>query len=434
MTYKETIDFLFSQFPAYQQIGSKAYKEGLDNTIALDKYFGHPHRKFKTIHVAGTNGKGSVSHTTASILQHAGFKVGLYTSPHLKDFRERIRINGQMIPETEVISFVEQNMAEIKKIEASFFEITTLMAFDWFARSGVDVAVIEVGLGGRLDSTNIITPIVSIITNISFDHTAMLGNTLAAIAAEKAGIIKNDVPAVIGQTDAETEQVFCTKADSVGTSIVFADQIRKIESVEYSADRQYVTIRKKNITEFSHLQLDLLGIYQQKNILTVLAAFDFIKNHFTVTKQNIEDGVASVISSTGLKGRWQKIGENPKIVCDTGHNDDGIRQIVSQLKLQKYNKLHIIIGMVSDKDHDKVLSQLPTNAIYYFTNAQIQRALPAKQLEKKAAVFGLHGLCYHDIPSAINAARKNASANDFIFIGGSTFTVAEIPDDLLNAT
>jgi len=428
MTYRETLDFLFTQFPAYQQIGSKAYKEGLDNALALDAYFGHPHTKFKTIHVAGTNGKGSVSHTIASVLQHAGYKVGLYTSPHLKDFRERIRINGAMISEAEVVSFVEHNIAEIKQIEASFFEITTLMAFDWFARCGVDVAVVEVGLGGRLDSTNIITPIVSVITNISFDHTAMLGNTLAAIAGEKAGIIKPKVPVVVGQTNAETEPVFRTKAKSTNSQIVFADQIRKVKNAEQITDKQVVSIDKNGRLEFSGLELDLLGNYQQKNILTTLAAIDFVKSYFVVNEDDIRTGVASVVSSTGLKGRWQRLGDNPTIICDTGHNDDGIRQIVSQLKLQKYNKLHIVIGMVSDKDHAKVLSQLPADAIYYFTNAQIQRALPAAQLVEKAAAFGLQGNCYTDIPTAISAAKANAAPNDFIFIGGSTFTVAEIPD------
>ncbi len=428
MTYRETLDFLFTQFPAYQQIGSKAYKEGLDNTLALDAYFGHPHTEFKTIHVAGTNGKGSVSHTIASVLQSAGYKVGLYTSPHLKDFRERIRMNGAMISEPEVVSFVEHNIAEIKQIQASFFEITTLMAFDWFARCGVDVAVVEVGLGGRLDSTNIITPIVSVITNISFDHTAMLGNTLAAIAGEKAGIIKPEVPVVVGQTDAETEPVFRTKAKSTNSQIVFADQIRKVTNAEQTADKQIVSIDKNDHLEFSGLELDLSGNYQQKNILTTLAAIDFIKRYFIVNEDDIRAGVASVVSSTGLKGRWQRLGDNPTIICDTGHNDDGIRQIASQLKLQKYNKLHIVIGMVSDKDHAKVLSQLPTDAIYYFTNAQIQRALPAAQLAEKAAAFGLRGNCYTDIPTAISAAKANAAPNDFIFIGGSTFTVAEIPD------
>ena len=428
MTYRETLDFLFTQFPAYQQIGSKAYKEGLDNALALDAYFGHPHTKFKTIHVAGTNGKGSVSHTIASVLQHAGYKVGLYTSPHLKDFRERIRINGAMISEAEVVSFVEHNIAVIKQIEASFFEITTLMAFDWFARCGVDVAVVEVGLGGRLDSTNIITPIVSVITNISFDHTAMLGNTLAAIAGEKAGIIKPKVPVVVGQTNAETEPVFRTKAKSTNSQIVFADQIRKVKNAEQITDKQVVSIDKNGRLEFSGLELDLLGNYQQKNILTTLAAIDFVKSYFVVNEDDIRTGVASVVSSTGLKGRWQRLGDNPTIICDTGHNDDGIRQIVSQLKLQKYNKLHIVIGMVSDKDHAKVLSQLPADAIYYFTNAQIQRALPAAQLVEKAAAFGLQGNCYTDIPTAISAAKANAAPNDFIFIGGSTFTVAEIPD------
>lgn len=428
MTYEQAIDFLFTQLPLYQNIGTDAYKPGLGNTLALDEYFDHPHQKFRTVHVAGTNGKGSVSHITAAILQKAGYKVGLYTSPHLKDFRERIRINGQMIPESEVVDFVERHQQKIKEIAPSFFEMATLMAFNWFAQNTVDVAVIEVGLGGRLDSTNIITPLVSVITNISFDHTAMLGNTLAAIAGEKAGIIKPGVPVVVGQTDAETAPVFKAKAEAEGSPLVFADQIRRIDSASLTADSLNLAISCNGQPEFDRLSLDLLGCYQRKNILTVLAAFDFIAQSLDVSKSDIVAGAAKTIACTGLKGRWQKLSDSPQTYCDTGHNDDGIRQVVEQLRLQKYQHLHIVIGMVSDKDHSKVLRQLPTDATYYFTNAQVPRALKAELLAEKAATFGLHGLCYPSIPEAIAAARKNADSNDFIFIGGSTFTVAEIPE------
>lgn len=404
-----------------------AYKAGLDNTMALDEYFGHPHLKFKTIHVAGTNGKGSVSHTTASILQHAGYKVGLYTSPHLKDFRERIRIDGQMIPEQEVVDFVEKHRQIISQVAPSFFEMATLMAFDWFARSGVDVAVVEVGLGGRLDSTNIITPLVSVVTNISFDHTQMLGDTLPEIAGEKAGIIKPGVPVVIGQSSVDTDSVFVGKAQWAGSTIVFADKVRKVESSVLTADRLNLSISKDGKMEFACLSLDLMGVYQKKNILTVLSAFDFIKKDLNVSEADILAGASSVVASTGLKGRWQKLSDKPLMFCDTGHNDDGIRQIVEQLKLQKYNKLHIVIGMVSDKDHAKVLSQLPVDATYYFTNASVPRALKAELLAEKARAYGLKGECYQSIPLAIDEAKKNATADDLIFIGGSTFTVAEIP-------
>lgn len=427
MDYQQTLDFLFTQLPVYQNIGTLAYKAGLDNTLALDEYFGHPHLKFKTIHVAGTNGKGSVSHTTASILQHAGYKVGLYTSPHLKDFRERIRIDGQMIPEQEVVDFVERHRPIIDKVAPSFFEMATLMAFDWFARSGVDVAVVEVGLGGRLDSTNIITPIVSVVTNISFDHTQMLGDTLPEIAGEKAGIIKSGVPVVVGQSSVETDSVFIGKAMSTGSPIVFADKVRKVEGTVLSADRLNLSISKDGQLEFDCLALDLMGVYQKKNILTVLSAFDIIKKDLRVSDADILAGASSVIATTGLKGRWQKLSDKPLMFCDTGHNDDGIRQIVEQLKLQKYNRLHIVMGMVSDKDHAKVLSQLPTDATYYFTNASVPRALKAELLAEKAKAYGLKGECYPSIPLAIEEAKKNATTDDLIFIGGSTFTVAEIP-------
>ena len=428
MTYQQTLDFLFTQLPFYQNIGTDAYKPGLGNTLALDDYFGHPHLKFRTVHVAGTNGKGSVSHITAAILQKAGYKVGLYTSPHLKDFRERIRINGEMIPESEVVGFVERHRHKISEIAPSFFEMATLMAFDWFARNAVDVAVVEVGLGGRLDSTNIITPLVSVITNISFDHTAMLGDTLTAIAGEKAGIIKPGVPVVVGQSHPETDAVFEAKAAAEHSPLVFADRIRRVESATLTADSLNLTISHNGKPEYDNLSLDLMGCYQRKNILTVLAAFDVLRQKLSVDECDIIAGAAETIATTGLKGRWQKLSDNPPTYCDTGHNDDGIRQVVEQLKLQKYNYLHIVIGMVSDKDHAKVLSQLPTDATYYFTNAQVPRALPAADLAAKAAAFGLHGQCYATIPQAIEAAQKNAAPNDFIFIGGSTFTVAEIPE------
>lgn len=406
MTYKEAIDYLYSQAPMFQHIGKKAYKTGLETTYALDAHYGHPHRAYRTVHIAGTNGKGSTSHMMAAILQSAGYKTGLYTSPHLKDFRERIRINGQMIPQEYVCAFVEGAKETISRLNPSFFEITTAMAFRYFADEHVDVAVIEVGLGGRLDCTNVITPEVSVITNISIDHTDLLGDTLEAIAHEKAGIIKPGVPVIIGETQPESAPVFIAKAREACAPIHFADK------------------------EMSDAQLppcEMEGIYQEKNRRTVLAAVRALQDKgWKISEKDIREGLANVCSLTGIMGRWQKLGEHPAIVCDTGHNEAGIRFVTEQLRRQKYNRLHIVIGVVSDKKLDKILPLLPKDGIYYFTKAQIPRALDEHTLMAQAAEYGLHGNSYSTVAQAFNAAKENAAPDDFIFIGGSNFTVAEI--------
>ena len=429
-TYPEILDFLYSQLPMFQRTGSAAYKDNLDNTIRLDEMFGYPHHHFKTIHVAGTNGKGSVSHILASVLHEAGYKTGLYTSPHLKDFRERIRVNGEMISEDAVVRFTEQFLAknEIAKLEPSFFELTMSMAFDYFRASKVDVAVIEVGLGGRLDSTNVITPEVSVITNISFDHQALLGNTLAKIAAEKAGIIKKNVPVVIGESSPETSFVFQQTAEKVQTQLSFADQ-------EYHADysmmtidgKQSMNIRKNGELVYPDLKLDLLGIYQRHNMPTVLKTIDILNEKgWKLTEDMVRRGLDHTIRNTGLMGRWQIIGHNPLTVCDTGHNQAGIKLVVEQIKQTPWKELHIVIGMVNDKDHDEVLALLPTNARYYFTKAAIPRAAEPEELAAKAAKFGLKGNCYPTVRQALSDALANSGKNDLVFIGGSTFVVAEI--------
>ncbi len=414
----------------FHRIGQTAYKNSLDNTLKLDEIFGHPHRRFKTIHVAGTNGKGSVSHMLAAIFQKAGYKTGLYTSPHLKDFRERIKINGEMISEVEVVQWIEDYPVanNLWNMEPSFFEITVAMAFDFFAKKEVDIAIIEVGLGGRLDSTNIITPEVSVITNISFDHVNLLGDTLEKIAAEKAGIIKKNIPVVIGTTQNETKRIFQDIAKINQSSIFFADQ-------EYSASysmqgmdgSQIMNIEKRGKVEFGELMLDLLGTYQLKNVPVVLKAMDImIDKGWKISRENIYDGLRDAAKITGLMGRWQIIGHNPLIICDTGHNEDGIKMVVGQIKNTAYKTLHFVFGVVTDKNPDAVLSLLPTDATYYFTKADIPRAMNEQELELKAKEFGLSGNCYPSVPEAFNTARLNAGKNDLIFVGGSTFVVAEI--------
>ncbi|BBE19163.1 dihydrofolate synthase [Aquipluma nitroreducens] len=429
-TYQQVLDFLYSQLPMFQRTGAAAYKDNLDNTIRLDEMFDHPHRSFKTIHVAGTNGKGSVSHMLASILQEAGYKTGLYTSPHLKDFRERIRVNGEMITEEAVVRFTDlfQAKNELEKIEPSFFELTVSMAFDYFRSMNVDVAVIEVGLGGRLDSTNIITPEVSVITNISFDHMALLGDTLPKIAAEKAGIIKKDVPVVVGETAPETRIVFEQFAEKVQARLAFADQEYLTDYSMLTVDgKQSLNIRKNDQLIYSDLKLDLLGIYQRHNVPTVLKVIDLLNEKgWNLSESIIRKGLLNVIQNTGLLGRWQIIGHNPLVVCDTGHNQAGIKLVVEQINQTAWKALHIVIGMVSDKDQDKVLALLPTNAKYYFTKASIPRAAEPEVLAAKAERFGLSGDCYPTVRQALSVALANAGENDLVFVGGSTFVVAEI--------
>lgn len=408
----------------FQQIGSAAYKEGLENTHTLDAHFGHPHRLFRTIHIAGTNGKGSCSHTLAAILQASGLRVGLYTSPHLIDFRERIRVNGQPVSEEYVTDFVARERSFFEPLHPSFFELTTAMAFDWFARNMVDVAVIEVGMGGRLDCTNIIRPELSIITNISLDHTQFLGDTPAKIAGEKAGIIKHGVPVVIGETTEETRPVFAAKAAAEEAPIRFAEDERLLISASPLDDRPGFIYQT---ADYANLEGELGGLCQLKNTNTILSALRQLRQcGFAFTEEHVRQGFAHVCELTGLQGRWQWLSTRPAIVCDTGHNVGGIGYIVEQLRRQRCDTLRIVFGMVSDKDIEAVLALLPQNAVYYFTQASVKRAMPAEKLRAMASAHGLTGRSYPDVGTALKQARADARTEDFIFVGGSSFIVADL--------
>ena len=428
-SYKKILDYLYSQLPMYQRTGPAAYKNTLGNTLALDEIFGFPHHKFKSIHVAGTNGKGSSSHMLASVLQEAGYKVGLYTSPHLIDFRERIRVNGEMIPEDKVIAFVEQfqRFNESAKLEPSFFEMTVAMAFDHFRNCKVDVAVIEVGLGGRLDSTNIIQPEVSLITNISFDHTALLGNSIEEIAGEKAGIIKELVPVVISESNELYNDVFKKKASEKRSPIYFADQqFQATYSMFLPEGKQLFNFNKDGKLVFPDLKLDLLGYYQRKNVGGVLNILDLlIKDGWKIGTETIYAGLSNVSKNTGLRGRWEVVGNNPLIVCDTAHNEAGLKNVVSQIKSTAFKNLYLVLGMVNDKNLDQVLVVLPKEANYFFTQAKIPRALPAADFANKAKAFGLNGTVINSVHEAVAEAIKKAGPHDLIFIGGSNFVVAD---------
>ena len=412
----------------FQRVGAVAYKADLTNTISLCTALDNPQLKFKSIHIAGTNGKGSSSHMMAAILQSAGYKTGLYTSPHLKEFTERIKINGVEIDQEYIIDFVNRIKKEIEKIQPSFFEITVAMAFDYFAFHKVDFAVIETGLGGRLDSTNVITPIVSLITNIGYDHMDILGYTLPAIAKEKAGIIKEGIPAVISELQAEVEPVFCAKAAEVNADIVFASKIFSTkEKVNAKDSSLTLDVYDQGELVFSNLNPELKGDYQKKNIPGVLMSIKVLqKLGYRITTQNIQNGIENVIKLTGLKGRWQKLGEYPLIICDTGHNVDGLKDVVHQIRAQKFKNLFIVLGMVKDKDISNVIRLLPREAYYFFCQATIPRALEAKFLAEKAKAAGLQGEVVQDVNKAIAAAKSKARKEDFIFIGGSTFVIAEI--------
>lgn len=424
MTYQETLTYLYECVPMFQQIGSAAYKEGLENTHTLDAHFGHPHRLFRTIHIAGTNGKGSCSHTLAAILQASGLRVGLYTSPHLIDFRERIRVNGQPVSEEYVTDFVARERSFFEPLHPSFFELTTAMAFDWFARNMVDVAVIEVGMGGRLDCTNIIRPELSIITNISLDHTQFLGDTPAKIAGEKAGIIKHGVPVVIGETTEETRPVFAAKAAAEEAPIRFAEDERLLISASPLDDRPGFIYQT---ADYANLEGELGGLCQLKNTNTILSALRQLRQcGFAFTEEHVRQGFAHVCELTGLQGRWQWLSTRPAIVCDTGHNVGGIGYIVEQLSRQRCDTLRIVFGMVSDKDIEAVLALLPQNAIYYFTQASVKRAMPAEKLRAMASAHGLTGRSYPDVGTALKQARADARTEDFIFVGGSSFIVADL--------
>ncbi|APQ16673.1 bifunctional folylpolyglutamate synthase/dihydrofolate synthase [Maribacter hydrothermalis] len=402
MTYKETLDWMFMQLPMYQHKGKVAFNAKMDGINSLVIHLNNPHKEFKSIHVAGTNGKGSSSHMLASVLQEAGFKVGLYTSPHLKDFRERIRINGKKVEKKYVVDFVKENQDFFEMKKLSFFEMTVGLAFDYFAFKNVDIAIIEVGLGGRLDSTNIITPEVSLITNIGFDHTDMLGDTLKKIAYEKAGIVKPNVPVVISEFNSETASVFREKAAAMNAKIVFAEE-----------------------KEFPIYKIGLLGVYQKKNIKGVLATLKELVG-FKIGEQHIVKGLENVIQNTGLMGRWQQIGKSPKIICDTAHNKEGLEIVLNQLLEEEYNHLHMVIGFVKDKDISAILPLFPKNATYYFCKPKIFRGLDENVLLKQCLPFKLEGNSYKSVNKAFKSAKKQASKDDFIYVGGSNFVVAEV--------
>lgn len=408
MNYQETTEYLFNSTPVFEKIGAKAYKPGLQTTHELDEHFGHPHRQYKTIHIAGTNGKGSCSHTIAAILQSQGYKVGLYTSPHLVDFRERIRVNGECLPEQYVIDFVEENRAFFEPLHPSFFELTTAMAFKYFAEQKVDYAVIEVGLGGRLDCTNIITPVLSVITNISFDHTQFLGNTLAEIAGEKAGIIKPDVPVVIGEYIEETRPVFEKVAGERHSPILFAQD----EDTAMEVD------------------MELKGSYQERNRKTILAALNVLRQTMTISNEAIRNGFRHVCELTGLRGRWEKLGEAPLVICDTGHNLAGWKYLATQINDVDAQVKHIVFGMVDDKDVEHVLQllrdKLKNGVKFYWTQPSTKRAIPVEKLRDTALKYNLHGEMYHSVKEAYMTAKANAKNDDFVFIGGSSYVVADL--------
>ena len=421
MNYQETIEYLFNSTPVFEKVGAKAYKPGLQTTETLDKHFGHPHRQFKSIHVAGTNGKGSCSHTLAAILQSEGYKVGLFTSPHLVDFRERIRVNGECISEQYIIDFVEKERRFFEPLHPSFFELTTALAFKYFAEQKVDIAIIEVGLGGRLDCTNIITPILSIITNISKDHTQFLGNTLADIAGEKAGIIKPGVPVIIGEDLPETRSVFQQKAQKENSPIIFAqdENQQEVQKAEHINGKMEYTTRT-----WGKLTGELCGDYQAKNMNTILNAVKYltlIKNKGT----SIKYGISHVTELTGLMGRWQKIQDKPLVICDTGHNVGGWQYLAPQIKAQACRQLRIVFGMVDDKDVTTVMKMLPNDAIYYWTQATTKRAIKVEKIAELGTSLGLNGNVYPSVNKAFKAAQADAAEDDFIFVGGSSYIVAD---------
>lgn len=433
MTYDETLDFLYSQLPMYSRIGKAAYKEDLKNTLELCELLDHPERKFKSVHIAGTNGKGSISHMIAAILQKAGYKTGLYTSPHLKDFRERIRINGEMIPENEVTEFVSRYKDDVMKIGCSFFEWTVGLAFDHFSKLKVDIAVIETGMGGRLDSTNVITPVLSIITNISWDHADILGDTLEKIAIEKAGIIKEGIPVVIGETDEVTEKIFRRAASEKNSVIIFADQNFSIERSERKRDKAgqpsfHLTVAEKSPPgHIDQFELDLVANYQEKNLLTVLQSVTELKKAgFKISDAATSEALSNVTKATGLRGRWDILGMNPTIIADVAHNEAGLKYAMKNLNEYAYDRLHIVLGMVQEKDLQKILPLFPKDALYYFCSPNIPRGLDAEVLRQEAGKMGLKGKSYHSVREAYDAARSNSAIHDLIYVGGSTFVVAEV--------
>lgn len=428
INYNDTLKYLYDRLPMFQRIGASAYKEDLNNTIELMNALGNPEKQFRSIHVAGTNGKGSSSHFIASILRSQGLKVGLHTSPHLKDFRERIKINNEMCSQEYVVEFVERNKAIIEKIEPSFFELAVAMAFEYFAINNVDIAVVEVGMGGRLDSTNIINPLVGLITNISKDHTQFLGTTIESIATEKAGIIKKNCPIVISQTQAQAKEAFIAKADAENSPIVFADQYLSADKTNQDSGSLTADIIQSNQIRFKDLQIPLAGDYQQKNILGAIAVIDALNKHhdFGISDATIREGIENLNNNFPLLGRWQRLCENPLTICDTGHNEDGLKFVLSQLAKQKYKTLRFVLGMVNDKDVDKVLTMLDKNAIYYLCKADIPRGLAVQVLAEKASKAGLTYKECDSVAQALKQAQSESELGDLVFVGGSTFTVAEV--------
>jgi len=426
--YDAVLDFLYDQLPMYQRVGKSAYKADLSNTLALDRHFRYPHHAYLSVHVAGTNGKGSVSHILSSILQAHGYRVGLYTSPHLKDFRERIKVNGEPVPESYVIDFVNQCQPMISDLKPSFFELTVAMAFEYFRKAAVDLAIIETGLGGRLDSTNIIVPVVSVITNIGHDHQEFLGKTLKSIAQEKAGIIKAEIPVVIGETQKEVENIFLQRAKEMDAPIHFADRdIRFSHALETMTHKQKLFLEKNGRPYLEGLETDLAGFYQPRNVITALGAAESMRLlGIPIRQEALYDGLASVIDRTGFYGRWQVLGHRPLVVCDTGHNQEGIYQVVRQIQNTPHKALHMVFGLVKEKDPDEILGLLPRKARYYFVRANIPRAMDTNQLAKKAGEFGLEGAVYTSVKEALQAARSAASQDDMVFVGGSTYVVAEV--------
>lgn len=423
MTYDETLRYLYASAPLFQQIGAGAYKEGLETTRRLDAHFGHPHRKYLTIHIGGTNGKGTCSHSVAAVLQAAGYRVGLYTSPHLVDFRERIRVDGVPMPEAYVVDFVARERSFFEPLRPSFFELTTAMAFKYFADAAVDIAVVEVGLGGRLDCTNIVQPVLSVVTNISLDHTQFLGHTLAAIAGEKAGIFKAGTPAVVGEATPETRPVFTDAAARVGASLVFAEDAPEVLAVSRDAADEW---RFESRT-FGSVRSSLTGAYQERNMNTLLTALrELGRAGVRFSADDVRAGLAQVQATTGLRGRWETLRQAPTVVCDTGHNVGAWQYLAPQLRAQRCRRLRVVFGMAGDKDVRSVLALLPRDAAYYFTQASVRRALPAADLLREAEACGLAGAAYPTVASAYTQALADADADDFLFVGGSSFVVADL--------
>ncbi|AIM38625.1 dihydrofolate synthase [Sphingobacterium sp. ML3W] len=424
--FNEVIEYLYARLPMFTRDGASAYKKDLDNTLALLQALGNPQHKFKSIHIAGTNGKGSSSHMLASVFSEAGYKTALYTSPHLLDFRERIRVDGQMVDQQFVVDFVNTHFALIEQIQPSFFEVTVAMAFDFFAKQQVDIAIIEVGLGGRLDSTNVIQPLVSLITNIGFDHMNMLGNTLGEIAFEKAGIIKKDTPVIVSEYNVETAPTFIEKAKKENAQLEFASQ--KLQSVIQAVNQDHLLITVSDLQgNTEQYALDLKGTYQAKNILGVLSVLDKIRTlGYAIPLEAIKSGLSKVQSFTGLQGRWQTLGQDPFIICDTGHNEDGIREVLKNLAQTSFKQLHFVIGAMKDKDLGHMLPLLPKDARYYFSNPDMPRAMPSDELAAAAHQLGLKGAAYGPVTKAFDAAKEAYQDGDLIFVGGSNFVVSEV--------